>query len=151
MNLSYQDLGHRYQKENLIRILKRLIRVERLDMADNSLTDIQAVTFPRCTHLTLCMNYINSFQKLPKCPQLKELNLACNHIETLDGLNVLRKTYLESLDLRRNPVVVTDNYRYRVFQTLPNLKELDGIPKLQSDDYEEEYDDENDQSKCIIS
>ncbi|XP_077998059.1 uncharacterized protein LOC144451150 [Glandiceps talaboti] len=150
LNLSYQDLGHRFQKENLVRILKKLIRVERLNLADNSLINIHAVSFPRLTHLTLCMNYIDHFKKLPKFPELLELNLADNHIDTLDGLSVLNKRVpLESLDLRRNPVVFTTNYRYRVFQTLPYLHELDGIPKLASDDHEEQYDD-NEASRCVI-
>ncbi|XP_002735419.2 acidic leucine-rich nuclear phosphoprotein 32-related protein-like, partial [Saccoglossus kowalevskii] len=150
VNLSYQDLGHRYQLENFVRVLKRLIRVKRLNLADNTLTNLQSVSLPRCTHLTLCMNYFEHFKYLPKAPQLKILNLADNHIQTLDGLAVLRKrTPLESLDLRGNPLVFTENYRYRVFKTLPDLKELDGIPKLSTDDTQEYYGDNA--SSCVVS
>lgn len=47
LNLSFQDLGDLYQVENLKRILRRLIRVEKLWLVDNSLTDLSAIRLPR--------------------------------------------------------------------------------------------------------
>lgn len=47
LNLSYQDLGDPYQLENFTRILKRLIRVEHLQLVDNSLKDLSSVRLPR--------------------------------------------------------------------------------------------------------
>lgn len=48
LNLSYQDLGDPFQQENFLRILQRLIRVEKLQLVDNSLTDLSSVRLPRC-------------------------------------------------------------------------------------------------------
>ncbi|XP_015216129.1 uncharacterized protein [Lepisosteus oculatus] len=47
LNLSYQDLGDPYQLENFTRILRRLIRVERLQLVDNCLRDLSSVRLPR--------------------------------------------------------------------------------------------------------
>lgn len=47
LNLSYQDLGDPYQLENFVRILRRLIRVEKLQLIDNSLINLSSVRLPR--------------------------------------------------------------------------------------------------------
>lgn len=47
LNLSYQDLGDPFQTENFLRILRRLIRVEKLHLVDNSLTSLSSVRLPR--------------------------------------------------------------------------------------------------------
>lgn len=47
LNLSYQDLGDPFQQENFLRILRRLFRVEKLQLVDNSLTDLSSVRLPR--------------------------------------------------------------------------------------------------------
>lgn len=47
LNLSYQDLGDPFQQENFLRILRRLIRVEKLQLIDNSLTSLSSVRLPR--------------------------------------------------------------------------------------------------------
>ncbi|XP_072551939.1 uncharacterized protein [Salminus brasiliensis] len=41
------DLGDPYQLENFTRILRRLIRVERLQLVDNALHDLSSVRLPR--------------------------------------------------------------------------------------------------------
>ena len=46
-NLSYQDQQHGYQVSNFIRVLKRLIIVEELNLVSNGLTDLHSVTFPK--------------------------------------------------------------------------------------------------------
>ncbi|XP_063264307.1 protein tilB homolog isoform X2 [Prinia subflava] len=118
LNLSFQDLGDLYQVENFKRILRRLIRVEKLWLVDNSLTDLSAIRLPR---------------QLPKIPQIQHLSLAENNITTLSGISDLRHTPLESLTLKRNPCEFQERYRQIVFSNLPNLKMLDGIPKLPED------------------
>ncbi|XP_053246430.1 protein tilB homolog [Podarcis raffonei] len=133
LNLSYQDLGDLYQVENCKRILRRLIRVERLWLVDNSLTDLSAICLPRCKELKLSRNHFTSFKQLPKLPAIQHLSLDENNIETLHGLCALRHTPLESLVLQRNPCEFHDNYRQLVFSNLPNLKMLDGILKLPED------------------
>lgn len=47
LNLSYQDLGDPFQQKNFLRILCRLIRVEKLQLIENSLTDLSSVRLPR--------------------------------------------------------------------------------------------------------
>ncbi|XP_032888161.1 uncharacterized protein LOC116980161 [Amblyraja radiata] len=138
VNLSYQGLGDPYQLENLYKILRRLIRVEKLQLADNFLTDLSSVRLPRCKELNLNKNYLSSFQQLPKIPQIQHLSLTENNITTLSGLHDLGPSPIKSLTLKRNPCEFQDNYRCRVFSSLPNLKTLDGIPKLPADCYRPE-------------
>lgn len=47
LNLSYQDLGDPFQRENFLRILRRLIRVEKLQLVSDWLTDLSSVRLPR--------------------------------------------------------------------------------------------------------
>ncbi|NWT42031.1 AN322 protein, partial [Chroicocephalus maculipennis] len=133
LNLSFQDLGDLYQVENFKRILRRLIRVEKLWLVDNSLTDLSAIRLPRCRELNVNKNHFTSFKQLPKIPQIQHLSLAENNIMTLSGISDFRHTPLESLTLKRNPCEFQERYRQLVFSSLPNLKMLDGIPKLPED------------------
>uniref|UniRef100_A0A8D2MDI3 Uncharacterized protein n=1 Tax=Zonotrichia albicollis TaxID=44394 RepID=A0A8D2MDI3_ZONAL len=133
LNLSFQDLGDLYQVENLKRILHRLIRVEKLWLVDNSLTDLSAIRLPRCRELNVNKNHFTSFKQLPKVPQIQHLSLAENNITSLSGISDFRHTPLESLILKRNPCEFQERYRQLVFSNLPNLKILDGIPKLPED------------------
>ncbi|XP_014794315.1 PREDICTED: uncharacterized protein LOC106886135 isoform X2 [Calidris pugnax] len=133
LNLSFQDLGDLYQVENFKRVLRRLIRVEKLWLVDNSLTDLSAIRLPRCRELNVNKNHFTSFKQLPKMPQIQHLSLAENNIMTLSGISDFRQTPLESLILKRNPCEFQERYRQLVFSSLPNLKMLDGIPKLPED------------------
>ncbi|CAM9333782.1 unnamed protein product [Bubo scandiacus] len=133
LNLSFQDLGDLYQVENFKRILQRLIRVEKLWLVDNSLTDLSAIRLPRCRELNVNKNHFTSFTQLPKVPQIQHLSLAENNILTLSGISDFRHTPLESLILKRNPCEFQERYRQLVFSSLPTLKMLDGIPKLPED------------------
>lgn len=47
LNLSYQDLGEPFQRQNFLRILRRLIRVEKLQLVSDWLTDLSSVRLPR--------------------------------------------------------------------------------------------------------
>ncbi|NXV88069.1 AN322 protein, partial [Calonectris borealis] len=133
LNLLFQDLGDPYQVENFRRILQRLIRVEKLWLVDNSLTDLSAIRLPRCRELNVNKNHFTSFKQLPKIPQIQHLSLAENNIMTLSGISDFRHTPLESRILKRNPCEFQEGYRQLVFSSLPNLKMLDGIPKLPED------------------
>ncbi|XP_063060454.1 uncharacterized protein LOC134453599 isoform X2 [Engraulis encrasicolus] len=133
LNLSYQDLGDPYQLENFIRILRRLIRVERLQLVDNALKDLSSVRLPRCKYLNLHRNHLTSIRQLPKMPQIQHLCLSENGIGALGELSLLGATPLQSLTLRRNPCEFLEDYRPRVFSCLPKLCVLDGIPKLPED------------------
>ncbi|XP_063350387.1 uncharacterized protein LOC134641770 [Pelmatolapia mariae] len=133
LNLSYQDLGDPFQQENFLRILRRLIRVEKLQLIDNSLTSLSSVRLPRCRVLNLHHNHLVCLRQLPKLPAVEHLCLSENAIGTLGGLGALGNSPLRSLNLTRNPVTFTQDYRARVFSCLPNLEVLDGIPKLPED------------------
>jgi len=134
VNLSYQDLGDPFQKREFKRVIRRLIRCEHIQLIEDSLQDLSSVYLPRCTHLYLQRNFLSTFKKLPRAPLLEHLSLQQNNIEKLEGLEVLRKTRLKSLVLKGNPAELDPNYRQRVFQLLPNLEELDGICKMESDE-----------------
>uniref|UniRef100_A0A670ZDY6 Uncharacterized protein n=1 Tax=Pseudonaja textilis TaxID=8673 RepID=A0A670ZDY6_PSETE len=112
LNLSYQDLGDPYQIDNSKRIICRLIRVERLWLVDNSLTDLSAICLPRCKELKLSKNHFTSFRQLPKMPEIQHLSLDENNITALNELSALRYAPLESLILKRNPCEFQENYRH---------------------------------------
>nr|XP_057935519.1 uncharacterized protein LOC131134358 [Doryrhamphus excisus] len=133
LNLSYQDLGDPFQQENFLRILRRLIRVEQLQLVDNSLSNLSSVRLPRCRILNLHCNHLVCLRQLPKLPVVEQLCLSENAISSLGGLDTLRNSPLRSLNLTRNPVTFTQDYRARVFSCLPNLEILDGVPKLPED------------------
>ncbi|KAJ8368011.1 hypothetical protein SKAU_G00080390 [Synaphobranchus kaupii] len=133
LNLSYQDLGDPYQLENFNRILRRLIRVEHLQLVDNTLRDLSSIRLPRCISLNLHRNRLTSIRQLPKVPLIRHLCLSENSIEALGELELLETTPLLSLTLSRNPCEFLQDYRSRVFSCLPKLEVLDGIPKLPED------------------
>lgn len=147
VNLSYQDLGHPYQKKEFQRVLRRLIRCEHIQLIENSLTDLSSILLPRCTHLYLQRNFITDFKKLPKAPLLEHLSLQQNNVQSLNGLEVLRKTGVQSLVLKGNPVELDPHYRQKVFRILPQLQLLDGIPMLDSDSEDGVYSART----CVIS
>ncbi|KAJ4935726.1 hypothetical protein JOQ06_017254 [Pogonophryne albipinna] len=113
LNLSYQDLGDPFQKENFLRILRRLIRVEKLQLVDNSLTNLSSVRLPRCRMLNLQRNHLLCLRQLPKLPAVEHLSLSENAIGSLGGLGALGIGPLRSLNLSRNPVTFTQDYRAR--------------------------------------
>ncbi|XP_037124619.1 uncharacterized protein LOC119133069 [Syngnathus acus] len=133
LNLSYQDLGDDFQEQNFLRILRRLIRVEQLQLVNNSLSNLSSVCLPRCRILNLHRNHLVSLHQLPKLPVVEQLCLSENAISSLEGLNALRNSPLRSLNLTLNPVTFFQDYRARVFSFLPNLEILDGVPMLPED------------------
>ena len=50
-------------------------------------------------------------QKLPRAPFLVHLSLQQNNVQSLSGLEVLRKTGIQSLVLKGNPVELDPHYR----------------------------------------
>ncbi|XP_077397430.1 uncharacterized protein LOC144033283 isoform X2 [Festucalex cinctus] len=127
------DLGDAFQEENFLRILRRLIRVEQLQLVSNSLSNLSSVRLPRCRILNLHRNHLVSLRQLPKLPAVEQLCLSENAISSLAGLDALRNSPLRSLNLNLNPVTFSQDYRARVFSCLPNLEVLDGVPMLPED------------------
>ncbi|XP_061637790.1 uncharacterized protein LOC133482120 isoform X2 [Phyllopteryx taeniolatus] len=127
------DLGDAFQQENFLRILRRLIRVQKLQLVNNSLSNLSSVCLPRCRILNLHQNHLVSLHQLPKLPAVEQLCLSENAISSLAGLDVLSNSPLRSLNLTLNPVTFSQDYRACVFSCLPNLEILDGVPMLPAD------------------
>uniref|UniRef100_A0A3Q3VR14 U2A'/phosphoprotein 32 family A C-terminal domain-containing protein n=1 Tax=Mola mola TaxID=94237 RepID=A0A3Q3VR14_MOLML len=111
LNLSYQDLGDPFQQRNFLRILRRLIRVETLQLVDNSLTNLNSVHLPRHGLFLSKHNYLVSLRQLPKLPAVEHLCLSDNAISCLGGLGALKDSPIRSLNLSCNPVTFTQDYR----------------------------------------
>ncbi|VDI72391.1 Hypothetical predicted protein [Mytilus galloprovincialis] len=113
---------------------------------------LHSYSFPKCEVLNINNNYIASFKYLPSIPRVKLLTMEDNDVDNFKGLGNLKS--LEDLYLRGNPITFLINYRQRVFQILPQLKRLDGIPRLQSDlEFDPEYgdmDESMNDSSCVI-
>ena len=151
-NLSYQDLQHTYQRYNFYRVLKRLVIVEELNLIEDTLTDLHGITFPKCVHLNLSKNHLKSFHHLPTTPCIRELILTCNCIRSLDGLEALRKTPIEHIVLKENPIAFTLNYRPNVFQKLPPLRTLDDLQKVPADSqFHTGVIASDNNSRCVVS
>jgi len=149
VNLSYQDLGHNYQTKEFIKVLRRLIRSEMVELIEDSLSDLSSVFFPKCKYLFLQRNHMTNLKKLPKFGCIEHISLQQNNIVNLNGLEVLKKTTIKSLILRENPVSLQPNYRKRVFTVLPGLLFLDDLPRLSSDsDISDTGNEES--NRCII-
>ncbi|XP_053379086.1 protein tilB homolog [Mercenaria mercenaria] len=83
-------------------------------------------------------------------PRARKIIATENNIGSLDGLQSLRGTPLEELYLSGNNCSFEINYRKRVFAALPNLKVLDGIPRLPSDNNFDDVETPAENSKCTI-
>jgi len=125
VNFSYQDLGHAYQINNFMRILKTLKSCKELQLVDNSISDLHNLELPKCETLNLRKNLFKSLNDLPKCPRLKHLNLTENNISSLNGSS--RFNDLIALDLSRNPINFEVDFQKKILQYFPKLKELNGI------------------------
>ncbi|MEE6501221.1 hypothetical protein FKM82_004107 [Ascaphus truei] len=66
VNLSFQGLGDPYQQRNFHRILRRLIRVERLWLVDNALKDLSAIRLPRVFSSLPNLEILDGLPKLPE-------------------------------------------------------------------------------------
>lgn len=134
INLCYQELQHEYQRTNFIRILSRCQSAELINVSHNNIISLGSLTFPSCIHFNANFNYIKFITRLPSLPKVKTITATNNAIESLDGLKKYRGcSHLEELYLSGNPVTFYPNYRQRVFTVLPQLKVLDGIPRLPAD------------------
>lgn len=146
----YQELNENYQKKNFYNILGKLKNVEQLYLVDNGIQYLNGYKFPRCEVLNVNKNHISSFTDLPTIPKIKLLTMEDNDVDSFRGLDKLKT--VEDLYLRGNPITFVINYRQRLFQLLPQLKRLDGIPCLQSDlEFDPEFETDNvKDSGCII-
>eukprot|EP01079_Euglenida_sp_SAG-EU17-18_P011697 gene11697-2127_t len=139
LNLGYQNLGDKYQVENLAAFMKMNRGATKLALSDNHLTDMRACDLPlvqelvlakdMCSELFLARNSIPSFLMLPSLPACTKLSLAENRVSDTKGLTPERFPNLTSLVLRGNPIAQDEAYRARVPACkLPKLALLDGSP-----------------------
>ena len=70
---------------------------------------------------------------------LNKLKLSGNQIRKLEDISVLKDfSKLMHLDIDENPIAKIDDYRNKVYETLPNLSVLDGKNKDGESVYSEE-------------
>lgn len=151
VSLNYQKLNDRYQQDSFYKILKQIPNVRHLNLVDNGITGLRWYSFPKCEVINLSNNYISSFGCLPSLPSIRSITMEDNDVHCFGGLSRFDSTPLEELNLRGCPITFVINYRQRIFQILPNLKVLDGIPKLNSDcSFEEFYNPSPVGNGCII-
>ena len=116
VNLSYQDLGHPYQKKEFQRVLRRLIRCEHLQLIENSLTDLSTVFLPRFvivfTHYRMYVNFTSVLQTDPisnqnilynfsiffRSNKFLILDYRCTHL-------YLQRNFITDLKVRCNPEI----------------------------------------------
>lgn len=67
----------------------------------------------RCRMLNLHHNHLVCLRQLPKLPAVEHLCLSENAINSLGGLGALGNSPLRSLNMTRNPVTFTQDYRAR--------------------------------------
>jgi hypothetical protein len=87
------------------------------------------VELPSVRVLDLSENKITNLEKIPEClPNLYHLNVCGNPIDCIEQLTPLNKlTNLKALDIFDCPLSEQDDYRNLVFETIPNLKFLNGF------------------------
>lgn len=67
----------------------------------------------RCRELNLHRNHLVCLRQLPNLPAVEHLCLSDNAVHSLVGLGALENSPLCSLNLSRNPVTFTQDYRAR--------------------------------------
>jgi len=129
MNLSYQELGNKYQLLYFTSVSRSHVMhgLTVLDLSHNDLSDLGGLYFPKVKNLSLAHNRISYFRDLPHLPELKDLDLRNNNILTAEDCK--KYNLLERLTLRDNPIEYKDNYHDRVQARAPlSLRFLDGKP-----------------------
>jgi len=130
--------------------------LEILSLINVGLTSLKGFPkLPLLRKLELSDNRLSGgLEHLANCPALKTLNLSGNKIKDVKTLEPLKSlSNLKSLDLFNCDITSSDTYRKKTFETLPQLKYLDGFDHgdkeadesdedgLGSDDDEEDDDD----------
>merc|ERR1711957_169531 len=134
LNLPYQELAQEYQLKKFIGILKQNGNSAKLvHLQGNRLKTLKTVEFLQADRVYLQHNLLPSFSDLPKMEKVTHIYLQDNCIDRLDKIKNL-PAGLQSLDLSRNPVTFTIDYRKTVFRELPGLIYLDGVVKLPEDE-----------------
>jgi len=127
INLSYQELGDKYQYAYFKSVAKceTFRNLLAMDLSHNDLFKLQDVAFPSLRKLSLANNRISSFLDLPDLPSLIDLNLRKNNL--LSAEHCAKYSLLERLCLQDNPIEYKPTYLDRIEARAPlTLKFLDG-------------------------
>jgi hypothetical protein len=126
----------------VVGLTDEFVNLESLSLINVGLTTLKG--FPALSNLKrleLSDNRLTSgLEHLSGCPNITHLNLSGNKIKDVDTLEPLKSLKkLKALDLFNCEVTQADDYRPKAFETLPQLKYLDGFDR---DDKEADESDE---------
>jgi len=116
-----------------------------LSLINAGLTTLKGFpNLPELTKLELSDNRLSgTLNFLKGCPKLTRLNLSGNKIKEVEALEPLKELKeLQYIDLYNCEVTNLEDYRNKVFETLPSVIFLDGFDR--NDVEAEDDDDEND-------
>jgi len=111
---------------NTLKDFPKLPALKRLEMSDNRL--------------------VGGLEHLTGCPNITHLNISGNLFKDVDSLAPLKNLpQLKSVDLFNRPVTANENFRTEIFNTLPQVKYVDGFDKddKEAEDSEDDGIDEN--------
>ncbi|KAK9871142.1 hypothetical protein WA026_011424 [Henosepilachna vigintioctopunctata] len=124
---------------SIVGLTDEFCNLESLSLINVGLTSLKGFPkLPNLKKLELSDNRINNgLNLLETSPKLTHLNLSGNKIKDLETLEPLKNfKHLKNLDLFNNEVTTVENYREKIFKTIPSLKNLDGF-----DEHEGEAED----------
>jgi len=116
---------------NIEGLSERFTGLQALSLINVGLTSLKGLpSLPALKRLELSDNRITNGLELlsTNCPSLEHLNLSNNKIKEVDALAPLAELKsLKTLDLFSCDLTQADDYREKVFKTIPSLKYLDGF------------------------
>ncbi|CAH1788016.1 unnamed protein product [Owenia fusiformis] len=113
LELLGKSITNVYLQQNQIKVIENLECLENLSF------------------LTLANNKIQKIENLTRLPKLAFLDLSENNITDFD-IDELPQT-LVILNLKGNPCIKVPDYRGRIIQDLPKLRQLDGVDITKQD------------------
>ncbi|GBG89667.1 hypothetical protein CBR_g49520 [Chara braunii] len=111
-----------------------LVNLTQLDLSNNLIERIEHLDrLPHLRKLVLTSNKISRLDNVDKLQKLEYLLIQSNYVSLIDeveklrGLTRLSTLYFQNIDrTQKNPICFVDNYRTRVLEVLPSLRNLDG-------------------------
>eukprot|EP00768_Dysnectes_brevis_P006030 gnl/Dysnectes_brevis/4602_a6260_749.p1 GENE.gnl/Dysnectes_brevis/4602_a6260_749~~gnl/Dysnectes_brevis/4602_a6260_749.p1 ORF type:complete len:275 (-),score=4.55 gnl/Dysnectes_brevis/4602_a6260_749:29-853(-) len=129
LNLSYQDLGRRYQQDQLTAILVELSEyptITELNLSHNDIKTLSGIDLPYIERLYLDGNSIQVSKHLPHFPSVTFLSLRDSSFHSLKGLSEAGLHNLRHIILEGSPLSTHPDLAERLGLLLPHLETLDG-------------------------
>jgi len=100
-----------------------------LNIWGNQISDISILsTFPSLEKINLNSNQIEDLSAFKNLTNIRDLSLKDNKIQDFTQIEYLKNNKkLEKLILSNNPICNSQNYKQKIFEILPQIKELDNI------------------------